>query len=82
MFGNHCHTASYRCSTSGISKGNLLGYYRNLVSLRYGNEYCVSGRAMSCMPQSLHSKKSEMRHEAATYIARRPTHSGRLWRAA
>ncbi len=32
-----------RCSTSEISKGNILGYYRNLGSLRYGNEYCVPG---------------------------------------
>ncbi len=47
-------------STSEISKANVLVYYRNLDSLRYGNEYCVPGRAMSCTPQSLPSKKSEM----------------------
>ncbi len=41
-------TSISRRSTSEISKGNVLGYYRNLGSLRYGNEYCVPGRAMSC----------------------------------
>ncbi len=46
---------------SVISKGNILGYYRNLGSLRYGNEYCVPGRAMNCMPRLLPSKKSELR---------------------
>ncbi len=33
-------------STSEISKGNVLRYYRNLGSLRYGNEYCIPGHAM------------------------------------
>ncbi len=32
-----------RSSTSEISKGNVLGYYRNLGSLRNGNEYCIPG---------------------------------------
>ncbi len=36
-----------RRSTSEVSKGNVLGYYRNLGSLRYGNEYCVPCRAMA-----------------------------------
>ncbi len=44
---------------SVISKGNVLGYYRNFGSLRYGNEYCVPGRAMNCMPWLLPSEKSE-----------------------
>ncbi len=50
-------------------KGNVLGYYRNLGSLRYGNEYCVPGRAMSCTSQSLPSKKSEMRRRSNACIA-------------
>ncbi len=36
-----------RRSTSEVSKGNVLGYYRNLGSLRYGNEYCVTCHAMA-----------------------------------
>ncbi len=54
-----------------ISKGNVLGYYRNLGSLKYGNEYCVPGRAMSCTPLRCGG-------EAGTYIARGPTHFGGL----
>ncbi len=42
-----------RCSTSEISKENILGYYRNLSSLRYGNEYCVLGSVMTCTPRLL-----------------------------
>ncbi len=38
---------SKRRSTSEVSKGNVLGYYRNLGSLKYGNEYCVPCRAMA-----------------------------------
>ncbi len=57
-----------RCSThrntSERSKGNVLGYYRNLGSLRYGKEYCVPGHAITCTPQSLLSKKSEMRRQS------------------
>ncbi len=49
-----------RRSTSVISKGNVLGFYCNLGSLRYGNEYCVPGRAMNCTPRLRPSKKSEM----------------------
>ncbi len=73
-----CHTASYRHSTSGISKGNVLGYYCNLGSLRYGNDYCIPGCAMSCTPQSLHSKKSEMRRRSGRLYSQmlRP-----FWRA-
>ncbi len=66
------HTASYRRSASGISKGNVLGYYRNLGFLRYGNEYCVPGRAMSCTLQSLHSKKSEMRWRSGHLYSQMP----------
>ncbi len=33
-------TGPHTYSTSEISKGNVLGYYHNLCSLRYGNEYC------------------------------------------
>ncbi len=35
---NKCHVRS---------QGNVLGYYRNLGSLRYGNEYCVEYRRLS-----------------------------------
>ncbi|KAL0201208.1 hypothetical protein M9458_004395, partial [Cirrhinus mrigala] len=34
------------CMERVVSKGNVLGYCRNLGSLRYGNEYCVTGRAI------------------------------------
>ncbi len=67
-----------RRSTSGISKGNILGYYRNLGSLRYGNKYCVPGRAMSCTPQSLHSKTSVMRWRSGRLYSQRPRP---FWRA-
>ncbi len=70
-----------RRSKSKISKGNVLGYYRNLGSLRYRNEYCIPGHAMSCTLGLLPSKKFEMRWQAADYIARRPSHFGGLWRA-
>ncbi len=36
-----------RRSTIEVSKGNVLCYYRNLGSLRYGNEYCIPCRAMA-----------------------------------
>ncbi len=42
-------TSIFRGSTSEISKGNALSYFRNLGSLRYGNEGCVPGHAISCM---------------------------------
>ncbi len=62
--GSHTSVDTRR-STSEISKGNILGYYRNLGSLRYGNEYCVPGYAMSCTPRLLPSKKSEMRWQGS-----------------
>ncbi len=71
-------TSISRRSTSEISKGNMLGYYRNLGSLRYGNEYCVPGRAMSCM---LGCFLRNLRC-GGNYIARHPSHFGGLWRAA
>ncbi len=45
---------------SVISKGNVLHYYLNFGSLRYGNEYCVPGRAINCTARLLPSKKSEL----------------------
>ncbi len=54
------HWTGLRRSMSIISKGKVLGYYRNLGSLRYGNEYCVPGRAMNCTPRLLPLKKSEL----------------------
>ncbi len=47
-------------------------YYRNLGSLRYGNEYCAPGRAMSCSHQLLPSKKSEMRRRSGRLYSQRP----------
>ncbi len=70
------HSVETWCSTSEISKGNVLGYYRNLGSLRYGNEYCVPG----CTPRLLPSKKS--RWQSSWLYARRPSYIGGLWRAA
>ncbi len=41
------HMHLVRRSTSEVSKGNVLGYYRNLGFLRYGNKYCVPCRPMA-----------------------------------
>ncbi len=37
-----------------------------------GNEYCIPGRAMSCTPQSLLSKKSEMRWRSGHLYSQTP----------
>ncbi len=74
-------TGFHNYSTSEISKGNVLGYFRNLGSLRYGNEYC-SWLCYELHAWLLPSKKSEMRLQAASYIARCPSHFGGLWRDA
>ncbi len=80
--GSHTSIDTRR-STSEISKENILGYYRNLSSLRYGNEYCVLGSVMS-----LHASVASFRRNlrcggrAADYIARRPSRFGGLWQAA
>ncbi|KAL0151921.1 hypothetical protein M9458_052773 [Cirrhinus mrigala] len=44
-FGRSLHGMAFMDRV--VSKGNVLGYCRNLGSLRYGNEYCVTGHAMS-----------------------------------
>ncbi len=59
------YSVDTRRSTSEILKGNILGYYRNLGSLRYGNEYCIPGHAISCTPRLLPSDKSEMRWQSS-----------------
>ncbi len=65
-------------STSEISKRNVLGYNPNLGSLRYGNEYCVPGRAMSCRPRMLPSKKSDLRWQSSWLYSQAPL---LIWRA-
>ncbi len=66
------YSVDTRRSTSEILKGNILGYYRNLGSLRYGNEYCIPGRAMSCTPRLLPSDKSEMRWQSSWLYSQTP----------
>ncbi len=41
-----------RCSTSGVSTGNVLGYCRNLGSLRYGTSTAYFAVPGSCTTQS------------------------------
>ncbi len=41
-----------RRSTSGVSIGNVLGYYRNLGSLRYGTSTAYFAVPGSCTTQS------------------------------
>ncbi len=59
------YSVDTRRSTSEISKWNVLGHYCNLGSLRYENEYCVPGHAMSCTPRLLPSKKSKMQWQSS-----------------
>ncbi len=42
----------FRHSTSGVSTGNVLGYYRNLGSLRYGMSTVYFTMPGSCTTQS------------------------------
>ncbi len=68
------------CSTSEISKGNILGYYRYLGSLRYG----TSTAFLAVLWAALFSRflRRNLRCGGEAYIARRPTYFGGLWRAA
>ncbi len=59
-----------RRSTSEISKGNVLGYDRNLGSLGAARLGCFLRRNLICGGR------------AADYIARCPSYFGGLWRAA
>ncbi len=52
---------------------NLLGYYRNLGSLRYGNEYCVE---RCCMGKTIFSSSIEAYFNHAVITARRLVHIG------
>ncbi len=53
-------------------KGIVLGHFRNLGSLRYWNEY-FSWPCYELHARLIPSKKSEMRWQAASYIARCPS---------
>ncbi len=78
LFSKDWTGSKTRRTTSEISKGNVLGNYSNLGSLRYGNEYCIPGRAMSCTPRLLPSKKSEMRWQSSWLYSQMPLP---FWRA-
>ncbi len=75
----HYWTGSHTYSTSEISKGNM-EISKGNIPLRYGNEYC-SWPCYELHARLLLSKKSEMQCQVASYIARRPSHFGGLWRA-
>ncbi len=51
----------------GVTCRNVLGYYHNLVSLRYGKEYCVERR---CMGKKLFSSFTEAYFNHAVITAR------------
>ncbi len=77
------------CSHTSVFDAVRVKYWKGTYSVTFvtsvpwlWNEYCVPGRAMSCNPHTLLSKKSEMGRRSGVYIARRPSHFGGLWRAA
>ncbi len=76
------YSVETRRNTSDISKGNVLGYYRNLGSLKYENEYCVPGHAMSCTLGCFLLRNRRCSGRVAYYMARRLSYFGGLWRAA
>ncbi len=61
-----------RCSTSEISKGNILGYYRNLGSLRYGMSNAFLAVLWAALLSRFLQRNLRCGGEAAAYIARRP----------
>ncbi len=55
------------CGGSRNKLGNVQGYYSNLGSLRYGNDYCIKRR---CMGKKLFSSSTEAYLNHAVITAR------------
>ncbi len=86
-----CHSTAWlylfpysvsRRSTSEISKGNLLGYYRNLGSLRYGMSTAFLAVLWAARLSCFLRRNLRCAGKAAPYIVRSPAYFGRLWWAA
>ncbi len=68
-------------SQSEISKGNVLGYYREFSSLRYGNEYSIPGRELYASVASFGEIWDATSKRPLIY-SDAPAHFGGLWQTA
>ncbi len=71
-----------RRSTNEISKGNVLSYYRNLGSLRYGTSTAFLAVLWAALLSRFLWRNLRCGGKVTAYIARRPAYFGGLWRAA
>ncbi len=67
-----------RRSTNSISKGKVLGYYRNLGSLRYGTSTAFLAMLWAALLSRFLQRNLRCGGEATAYIARRPAYFGGL----
>ncbi len=70
-----------RRSTSEISKGSVLSYYRNLGSLEYETSTAFPDALWAALLSRFFQRNLRCGGEAAVYIARCPSHFGGLCRA-